>query len=221
MRITLSVIKADIGSIGGHIQPSKALLDRVRDRVEAEKGKLLIDVPVSATGDDTERYVIESVHSRATGHQAAVACTSRLHNIAGKYTGKDDPVMLVRVQKDFPATGEMLAPFAITPLVAGGMRGSHNMPLMPVPLGSVISYFDGPPAVTCAAFCVHEGRLTEPVDAFAHPFWNRIRDRCAEKAVEIRRQGLFGAAMLPMNELEYTGVTTLLAELDGRFTVRT
>jgi fructose 1,6-bisphosphatase len=43
--------------------------------------------------------------------------------IGGTYTGKDDPVMLVRVQKDFPATGEVLAPYAIGPYVAGCMRG--------------------------------------------------------------------------------------------------
>ena len=124
---------------------------------------------------DTERYVVESVWSVASGEQAVVASTSRLHNIAGKYTGKDDPVMLVRVQKDFPATGEVLAPYAVGAYVAGGMRGSHQMPLMPVPLQSGISYFDGPPVITCAAFAMHEGRFTEPADAFAHPFWNRVR----------------------------------------------
>ncbi|MGD8999626.1 MAG: fructose 1,6-bisphosphatase, partial [Granulosicoccaceae bacterium] len=85
---------------------------------------------------DTERYVVESVWSRSTGEQAVSVSTSRLHNIAGKYTGKDDPVMLVRVQKNFPATGEVLAPYAIGPYVAGCMRGSHQMPLMPVPLNS-------------------------------------------------------------------------------------
>lgn len=365
MRTTLSVIKADIGSIGGHIRPSRALIERVRQRVEPERGKLLLDCQVSSTGDDiailmthrhgvgdeavhrlawdaftlgtqtarrqglygagqdllkdafsgnvrgmgpavaemeieerpgepflflaadktdpgafnlplylafadpmntpgllltselargfrftildvahtegdrvveldapedlyliaallrdTERYVVESVHSRATGAQAVVASTSRLHNIAGVYTGKDDPVMLVRVQKDFPATGEVLAPFAIAPFVAGGMRGSHNMPLMPVPLDSGISYFDGPPVITCAAFSMHDGRLTEAVDAFAHPFWDRIRGEAAKKAVAMRRQGFFGAAMLPMDELEYTGITRLLDGLASRFHVR-
>ena len=79
--------------------------------------------------------------------------TSRLHNIAGKYTGKDDPVMLVRVQMNFPATGEVLAPYAIGHFVAGCMRGSHQMPLMPVTLNTGISYFDGPPIVSCAGFC--------------------------------------------------------------------
>lgn len=169
---------------------------------------------------DTERYVIESVASRSTGEQALSVSTSRLHNIAGKYTGKDDPVMLVRVQKDFPATGEVLAPYAIGPYVAGCMRGSHQMPLMPVPLNSGISYFDGPPVVSCAAFAVHEGKLTEAVDAFAHPFWDTVRDTVSNKAIGMRRQGFFGAAMLPMSELEYTGIMEKLEELDGRFRVR-
>jgi fructose 1,6-bisphosphatase len=78
------------------------------------------------------RYVIESVRATGRGDIAAVVPTSRLHNIAGKYTGKDDPVLLVRVQQDFPATGEILAPYASGHYVTGGMRGSHNMPLLPV-----------------------------------------------------------------------------------------
>lgn len=169
---------------------------------------------------DPEKYVVESVWSRATGEQAAVVSTSRLHNIAGRYTGKDDPVMLVRVQKNFPATGEVLEPYASGHFVAGGMRGSHNMPLMPVPLNSSISYFDGPPVVSCAAFAMHNGKMTEAVDCFAHPFWNNVRDRVAEKAMEMRRQGFFGAAMLPMSELEYTGIVEQLGVLDSRFQVR-
>jgi len=169
---------------------------------------------------DAERFVVESIWSRSTNEQAVAVATSRLHNIAGKYVGKDDPVMLVRVQKDFPATGEVLEPFAIGPLVAGGMRGSHNMPLMPVPLNSTISYFDGPPVISCAAFAVHDGILTEPADTFAHPFWDTVRDRAAAKAIDIRRQGFFGAAMLPMSELEYTGITERLQELETHFTVR-
>ncbi|MFQ5757540.1 MAG: fructose-1,6-bisphosphate aldolase/phosphatase [Acidiferrobacterales bacterium] len=169
---------------------------------------------------DTERFVVESVWSRSTGEQAVAACTTRLHNIAGKYTGKDDPVMLVRVQKNFPATGEVLEPFATGHYVAGGMRGSHNMPLMPVTLNSTISYFDGPPVVSCAAFAIHEGKFTEPADCFEHPFWDTVRNRVADKAIEMRRQGFFGAAMLPMSELEYTGIMEKLQALDAWFTVR-
>lgn len=170
---------------------------------------------------DNQRFVVESIWSRATGEQAAVVATSRLHNIAGRYTGKDDPIMLIRTQMNFPATGEILAPFAIGHFVAGSMRGSHVMPLMPVPLNSTISYFDGPPVISCAGFSMQGGKLTEAVDAFAHPFWEHVRDQVAQKAIEMRRQGFSGAAMLPMNELEYTGVMEKLKELEKRFHVRT
>lgn len=52
MKVTISVIKADVGSIGGHIKPSEALLNKVR-KVVADKAKgLLIDHYISFTGDD-------------------------------------------------------------------------------------------------------------------------------------------------------------------------
>ena len=175
---------------------------------------------IAALLRDAERFVVESVWSRASGEQAAAVATSRLHNIAGKYTGKDDPVMLVRTQMNFPATGEVLAPYAIAHFVAGGMRGSHNMPLMPVGLNTGTSYFDGPPLISCAGLAMHAGKLTEPVDCFAHPFWDTVRARAADKGMEMRRQGFFGAAMLPMSELEYTGITEKLAVLEGRFRLR-
>lgn len=186
--------------------------------IELDAPEQLYDI--AALLRDPERYVVESVWNRATGEQAAAVATSRLHNIAGKYTGKDDPVMLVRVQMNFPATGEVLAPFAVGHFVAGCMRGSHQMPLMPVPLNSGISYFDGPPVVSCAAYAMHEGRLTEAVDAFAHPFWDTVRERVSDKAMDMRRQGFFGAAMLPMGELEYTGIMEKLGDLEPRFHLR-
>jgi fructose 1,6-bisphosphate aldolase/phosphatase len=168
---------------------------------------------------DNDRYVVESIWSRHDGEQAAVVSTTRLHNIAGKYTGKDDPVMLVRVQKNFPATGEVLAPYALAHYVAGFMRGSHIGPLMPVRHGTMCSYFDGPPIVSCFGFCVHNGKLTEVVDPFEHPFWDTVRARAAEKAMEIRRQGFSGPAMLPYSELEYGGIVQILEKLAPRFRI--
>ena len=100
------------------------------------------------------------------------------------------------------------------------MRGSHQMPLMPVGLNAGISYFDGPPVVSCAAFAMHDGKLTEAMDAFAHPFWDTVRENVANKAMDMRRQGFFGAAMLPMSELEYTGIVETLQKLDKQFSVR-
>jgi fructose 1,6-bisphosphatase len=38
--------------------------------------------------------------------------------------------------------------------------------------------------------------------------------------MERRRQGFFGAAMLPMSEREYTGIIETLSALDGGFRVR-
>jgi len=175
---------------------------------------------IAALLRDNQRFVIEAIYSRNTGEIAASVSTTRLHNIAGKYTGKDDPVMLVRVQGAFPATGEVLAPFNIGHYVAGFMRGSHTGPLMPVKLNSTVSYFDGPPVVACHAFCVHHGKLTEPADAFDHPYWDWVRDRVARKATEMRQQGFSGAAMLPYGELEYGGIVEKMKVLENKFKVR-
>ena len=49
----------------------------------------------------------------------------RLHSIAGKYTGKDDPVAIVRNQGIFPAPEEIISPFAKAHFVGGDARGSH------------------------------------------------------------------------------------------------
>ena len=175
---------------------------------------------IAALLRDVNRYLVESIYSPEDNEQAAAVSTTRLHNIAGKYTGKDDPVCLVRVQKTFPATGEVLSPYAICPFVPGFMRGSHWGPLMPVKLNSSISYFDGPPVVSAAGLCVQNGKLTEPVDLFDHPFWDRMREKAADKALAIREQGFFGAAMLGMDELEYTGIAERLKELEKKFKIK-
>ncbi len=175
---------------------------------------------IAALLRDNGRYIVESVWSRASGEKVVAASTTRLHNIAGKYVGKDDPVMLVRTQKDFPATGEVLSPYTIGHYVAGFMRGSHAGPLMPVKKNSPISFFDGPPIVSCLAFSMKSGKLTEPADCFDQPYWDYIRRKVSKKAEEIRRQGFSGPAMLPMTELEYTGVMETLKELEKRFIIR-
>ncbi len=175
---------------------------------------------IAALLRDTGRFVVQSIWSRASGEQAVAASTTRLHNIAGKYVGKDDPVMLVRTQHDFPATGEILSPYTIGHFVSGFMRGSHNGPLMPVKKNSSISYFDGPPIISCLAFSMKEGKLTEPADCFDQPYWDYVRNKVSQKAEEMRRQGFSGAAMLPMTELEYTGVMETLKELEKKFQIK-
>ena len=81
------------------------------------------------------RYVVHSVVS-PDGDVIVSASTDRLHNIAGTYVGKDDPIAIVRTQKNFPATEEAGSAFNNPHFVAGNTRGSHHMPLMPVRLNS-------------------------------------------------------------------------------------
>ncbi len=203
---------------------SRGFRFRIMD-VSYTRGDKIIDLKtpedlyeIAALLRDNERFVVESIYNK-DGDIAAVVSTTRLHNIAGKYTGKDDPVMLVRVQKNFPATGEVLSAFSRGHYVGGGMRGSHNMPLMPVKLENQTSYFDGPPLVSCAAFCVQKGRFTEALDAFDHPFWDYIRKKVSKKSFYMREQGFSGPAMLPYSELEYGGIVEILKKLNRRFRV--
>ncbi len=169
---------------------------------------------------DPNRYVIESVVENNSGLTAAVASTSRLHNIAGKYVGKDDPVAIVRSQKQFPSTGEILSPWALAHYVLGDNRGSHHVAVMPVKQNTIISFFDGPTIVSAAGYCVHEGKLTESVDLFDQPFWDTIRAKATEKTLQLRQQGFFNPAMGPQDEMEYTGVVENLKRLEAKFVVR-
>ncbi len=169
---------------------------------------------------DPNHFVIESVVENATGLLASVASTSRLHNIAGKYVGKDDPVAIVRTQKQFPSTGEILSPWALAHYTLGDNRGSHHVAVMPVKQNTIISYFDGPTIMSAAGYCVHEGKLTEAVDYFDQPFWDLIREKASKKTLEMRAQGFYGPSMAGMDELEYTGVMENLKRLEGKFTVR-
>lgn len=189
--------------------------DRIVELVTPEEAYDLV-----ALLRDNGRFVVESIHSRYDGEITVACCTTRLKNIAGKYVGKDDPIMLVRTQKSFPATGEVLAPFEIAHLVSGFMRGGHTGSLMPVKARSSVSFFDGPPIVSCLAFCVREGVLTESVDTFDHPYWDWVREKAAQKTHYIREQGFSGPAMLAYHELEYGGIKQRMGSLDERFHVR-
>ncbi|HXF81857.1 MAG TPA: fructose-1,6-bisphosphatase [bacterium] len=176
---------------------------------------------IAALLRDTNRYAIEAIWSRKYPDEQAVAVgTTRLRNIAGRYVGKDDPPAVVRTQKIFPATEEFGPAFAVGPFVGGDTRGSHNLPLMPVPMNTMASTFFCVPMVSALGFSMHEGHLTGPVDLFADPFWSRLRERVAEKAIEMRRQGFFEPAMLPMSELEYGGIVARLRKLDAEWSVR-
>jgi fructose 1,6-bisphosphate aldolase/phosphatase len=170
----------------------------------------------------TGRYIIERIHRTSDKLLAAVSSTTRLNLIAGKYVGKDDPVMIVRTQHGLPATGEAIVPFGFPHLVAGFMRGSHYGPLMPVSLKNAkCTLFDGPPRIVALGYNICNGRLigvgNEPADLFDDPAFDRARTLANEMTDYIRRHGEFMPARLGSEEMEYTTLPQVLEKLKLRF----
>ena len=148
------------------------------------------------------RYVVDTVTTK-DGEPILAASTDRLHNIAGTYVGKDDPICVVRTQKLFPATEEVGSVFNNPHYVAGNTRGSHNMPLMPVKLNSPATINFCIPIVEALVFSMHNGKFTGPFDGFSTPDWDYIREIATKKAIAIRSQGFIHPATLVPSELEY------------------
>ncbi len=148
------------------------------------------------------RYVVATVTTKQ-GEPILAASTDRLHNIAGTYVGKDDPICLIRTQKNFPATEEVGSVFNNPHYVAGNTRGSHNMPLMPVKLNSAATINFCIPIVEALVFSMHNGKFTGPFDGFSTPDWDYIREIATKKALTMRSQGFFHPATLVPSELEY------------------
>jgi fructose 1,6-bisphosphate aldolase/phosphatase len=187
-----------------------------------------LDVPergwdVACLLQNPDRFGIEAIHSRhKPGEQIVSVSATRLHNIAGQYTGKDDPVAIVRTQGMFPAPEEVVEPYMLGHFVTGDCRGSHVMPIMPVPVNTAVT---GPyclPIISCLAFSMTpDGRFSdEYVDVFANVVWESTRIKVQSKADEWRRQGFIGPTMASHAELAYTGITETLSRLEREFTVR-
>ncbi|MBI2526440.1 MAG: fructose 1,6-bisphosphatase [Candidatus Rokubacteria bacterium] len=187
-----------------------------------------LDVPeriwdVASLLQDADRFAIESIHSRhKPDEQIVSASATRLHNIAGKYTGKDDPVAIVRTQGIFPAPEELVEPYTLGHFVTGDCRGSHVMPIMPVAANTAVA---GPyclPLVSCLAFSMDPGGTfsREYLDIFGNPAWDATRLKVQQKSDEWRRQGFVGPTMASHAELSYTGLVDALAILDLEFVMR-
>jgi len=187
-----------------------------------------LDVPervwdVACLLQNPDRFAVEAVHSRhQPEEQIASVSATRLHNIAGKYTGKDDPVAIVRTQGIFPAPEEVVEPYTLGHFVTGDARGSHVMPIMPVAINTAVA---GPyclPLVSCVAFSMDPAGLftKESVDVFGNVAWDATRLKVQQKADEWRRQGFLGPTMASHAELAYTGIVDTLAALDKEFTLR-
>jgi DNA-binding transcriptional regulator LsrR (DeoR family) len=132
--------------------------------------------------------------------------------MAGRYVGKDDPVLVIRCQSGFPAVGEVLEPFAFPHLVEGWMRGSHHGPLMPVSFADARPIrFDGPPRVIAAGYQLCEGKFIGPVDLFSDVAFDEARKEASRMANYMRRHGPFEPHRLGLHEMEYTTLPQVMA----------
>lgn len=171
------------------------------------------------------RYAISHVWRANDNLVCAASSVTKLSLIAGKYVGKDDPVMITRAQHGLPAVGEILAPFMHSYFVQGWMRGSHWGPLMPVGLkDSKCTAFDGPPRIVALGFQVSNGRIAtddegKPMiaDLFDDPAFDLARQEAMQNACTLRRMGEFEPARLSSEEMEYTTIQQVLAKLGERF----
>jgi fructose 1,6-bisphosphate aldolase/phosphatase len=158
------------------------------------------------------RYLIENIYRKKDNEVAAAASSQKLGLLAGRYVGKDDPVMIIRSQSGFPAVGEILEPFAFPHLVEGWMRGSHHGPLMPVAFKDAIpSRFDGPPRVIAAGYQLCEGKLLGPMDMFADVAFDEARKEANRVANYMRRHGPFEPHRLGLHDMEYTTLPQVMA----------
>ena len=177
---------------------------------------------------DTTRFAVKRVIHRDIG-VGAVVSTEKLNMLAGKYVGKDDPVMLVRCQSGLPAVGEVLQPFAFPQLVAGWMRGSHYGAWYPCGVDeSDPSYHDGPPRICALGIQISNGRIQglespggdpgvhKPVDYFSGSEWDHVRDKAMEISIYMRGHGPFMPGIVSPDDLEYTTRPEILKKLEPR-----
>jgi len=171
------------------------------------------------------RYAVSRVWRANDDLICAASSVTKLSLIAGKYVGKDDPVMVVRAQHGLPAVGEVLAPFMHSYFVQGWMRGSHWGPLMPVGLkDSKCTAFDGPPRIVALGFQVSNGRIARDdegnpmiADLFDDPAFALARREAMHNSCMLRRMGEFEPARLSSEEMEYTTIQQVLEKLGERF----
>jgi len=177
---------------------------------------------------DTTRYAVKRVTHKTLG-LAAVISTEKLNILAGKYVGKDDPVMLLRCQSGFPAAGEALQPFAFPQLVAGWMRGSHYGAWYPCGVDqSDPSYHDGPPRVCCLGLQITNGKIQgaespggkpgehTPIDYFSGHEWDHVRNKAMRISIYMRGHGPFMPGIVSPEDLEYTTRPEILKKLEPR-----
>lgn len=214
-------------------------INQEMERLSKTERSILLKGPedlydIAALTMNSSRFVIAEVWTKDSDGNpkdlGLVVSAERLHNIpdpvTGRfvYGGKDDPVMLALAQGNWPAPGEIVSPMARVPLVAGDCRGSHFLPIYPVPANKQTSYWSGPIiSVITAGVNLETGRVGSISDQFAKGTpWDAVRSRASEKMVEFRNaQGYTHPGTLGTSEMEYQdGFVERMGRLNGEFEVR-
>jgi fructose 1,6-bisphosphate aldolase/phosphatase len=169
----------------------------------------------------SEEFAVDKILGRNPAYkdeEVAACSTSRLNFIAGKYVGKDDPAMIVRVQSGLPAVGEAVNPFNFAALVPGGMRGSCLRPLMPCSVFNCDpTQNDGPPRVIGIGTQINKGTFGDLADLLGDISFDRARKQALELASYMQQHGVFYPGVLPDADLEYGGKPDIYAKFEDRF----
>jgi len=200
------------------------VLDTIQNR------KIILECPkemyeLVALIGTVQQYMVSRVWRARDNLICATGSVTKLSKIAGKYVGKDDPVLIVRAQHGLPALGEILVPFMHSYIVEGWMRGSHWGPIMPVSVKDAkCTVFDGPPRVAALGFQISHGGIAcdstgRPMiaDLFDDPAFEMARREAIEYASMFRRMGEFEPARLGIQAMEYTTLPQILGKLKERF----
>jgi len=159
---------------------------------------------------DRDRYAVKAIYGTEENsdpsRQIVSVSTDKLHNIGGEYLGKDDPVMLILAQKDYPAPGETIrAGFTEPFLVAGNCRGSHYAVMLPSTVFGSTNYSSNPIVTSVTASIYGKtGYIGGMADNFYGPSWDVVREQATNHDLWFHRaHGPFQPKILPKGALEY------------------
>ena len=142
--------------------------------------------------------------------QIVAVSATRLHNISGVYSGKDDPVMIMRTQKIFPAPEEALHPWKIGHKVTGDCRGSHVMHISPQPIEQAIK---GSRFVNQVVLIGAERKFPA---ALIVPVWEQLESYCKLKGIEVKSRSELcrHPRIIDLLERQIAGLTPNLAKYE-------
>jgi len=117
------------------------------------------------TATMADRDVFQTLRAASKGRALFATVSRPCVAETGRYTS----AMVIRAGTEFVPAADMIRAFA-EPACA-----------VPVHLGE--PGFAPVESVACAAFCIHDGRITEAVDCFSHPYWDKVRDRVIQASL--------------------------------------